>query len=129
MFGIKKWEKKETEKWKKIKGKSNEKIYVEIKPETEIVRVENEEQLRLLNKLEEVKTLQTTKLPQLKEGEVCAHWEREIIFLSEVNGEEFLKTRKDAIVGGYCPDCGKSLGQPKADWIPKISYKTKNTGV
>ena len=105
MFGIKKWEKKEE--------KSNNKYYIEIKPDTEIIRAENEEQLKLISKLEEVKALPMDELPKIQEDEVCAHWERELVFLSEVDGELFVKTRKDEIVGGYCPDCKQSLGMPK----------------
>lgn len=101
------------------------KYYIEINPKSEIVRVENKEQLKALNELEEVKALPNDELPPLKGEEVCAHWEREVIFLSEVNPELYFKNKIDIIIGGYCSDCGKDLGQPKLGWYPKISYKKK----
>ena len=121
MFGIKPWVKLKAKK----KGK---KYYVEINPQSEIIGVDDEKQLRELSNLNVVQE-SPNALPSLKEGEVCAHWEREVVFLSETNNEEYLKTKNDIITGGYCPDCGKSLGQPKAEWIPKITYKKKSSGV
>ncbi len=139
MFGIKVRDKdniknrdKEINEEFKDDGKS--KYYVEIKPETEIVRVESEEQLKALGSLEESKALEelekmkalpSNELPPLREGQICAHWERELIFLSEVNSELYLKIKTDIIVGGYCKDCGASLGRPKLDWYPQTSYKKK----
>lgn len=115
----------------------NGKFYVEIKPDTEIIRVEDESQLSMLNELNEVKELsggtntpaltgdilEDGQLPQLRGDEVCAHWERELVFLSEINFELSRKTGNDIIVGGYCPDCKKDLGQPKESWYPKVGYK------
>ncbi len=105
------------------KEKPVDKYYVEIKPDTEIIRVENEEQLKLISKLEDAKALPEDELPALQEDEVCAHWEREVIFLSEVDYELHKKIGIDPVVSGYCPDCGKTLGQPKRGWYPKITYK------
>ena len=126
MFGIKVRDKQNIDKNKEnINEKLNNKkgrIYIEIKPETEIVVVEDEKQLKLLNELEEIKAL-PNKLPPLKENEVCGHWEREIIFLSAKNPKLWRKTKNDIIVGGYCPDCGADLGQPKPKWYPAIYYK------
>ena len=103
----------------------NEKFYVEIKPDTEIIRAENPEQLKLITKLENAKALPEDELPALEEDEVCGHWEREVNFLSEVDYELHKKIGTDPVVSGYCPDCGKTLGQPKSGWSPKITYKKK----
>lgn len=120
------------ERKKERKKDDKSKYYVEINPDTEIVRVESKEQLKALGSLEEdkaleelekMKALPSNELPPLREGQICAHWEREVIFLSEVNAELYLKTKKDIIIGGYCKDCGASLGRPKLEWYPKISYK------
>lgn len=115
----------------------NGKFYVEIKPDTEIIRVEDESQLNNLNELNEVgeltgdessraliyNTIPDNQLPQLLNNEVCAHWERELIFLSEENHELSKNMGSDPIIGGWCPDCNKRLGQPKQSWYPKVSYK------
>ncbi len=104
---------------------TEDKYYVEIKPNTEIIRAENTEQLKLISKLENAKALPEDKLPELQEDEVCGHWEREVNFLSEVDYELHKKIGTDPVVSGYCPDCGKTLGQPKRGWYPKITYKKK----
>ena len=107
----------------------NGKFYVEINPDTEIIRVEDESRLRNLDNLRELsgstnmKALPNNELPQLRNDEVCAHWERELIFLSEVDFELSKKTGSDPIIGGYCTDCKQKLGQPKQSWYPKVSYK------
>lgn len=110
-----------------------EKFYVEIKPDTEIVRVGEGDDINSLAGLNEVKELPVNEypqlanndLPELKEGEECAHWERELIFLSSVDFALAKSLGDDYIVGGYCPDCNKKLGMPKRDWYPKISYLKK----
>ena len=104
---------------------TEDKYYVEIKPNTEIIRAENPEQLKLISKLEDAKALPVDELPALQEDEVCGHWEREVNFLSEVDYELHKKIGTDPVVSGYCPDCGKTLGQPKRGWYPKITYKKK----
>lgn len=109
------------------------KYYIEINPKTEIVRVENKEQLKVLNELEEPKALDELKkikslpdqLPPLRGQQVCGHWEREIIFLSQSNPKLWKETKNEMITGGYCPDCGADLGQPKPEWYPRAYYKRK----
>ena len=131
---IKNRENHEKERKKEIKKDDKSKYYVEINPDTEIVRVESKEQLKALGSLEEskaleeiekIKALPSDELPPLKKDQVCAHWERELIFLSEINFNLYHKIKMDMIIGGYCPDCGASLGRPKLDWYPKTSYKKK----
>jgi len=129
MFGIKVRDKENIKNRDKKTIDDKNKYYVEIKPDTEIIRVDNKEQLKALNELEEIKAL-PEQLPKLKENEVCGHWERELVFLSESNPELWHKTRDDIITGGYCPDCGADLGQPKPKWHPTAYYKKKKiTGV
>ena len=133
MFGIKVREKENIKnREKKINEEVNKddknKYYIEINPNTEIVRVENKEQLKQLQELEEIKAL-PNKLPPLREEEVCGHWERELVFLSESNPELWKETKNDIITGGRCPDCGADLGQPKPKWYPTAYYKKKITGV
>jgi hypothetical protein len=108
-----------------------EKFYIEIKPDSEIVRVGDGEDLKSLNELNEVKELPVNQypqlpnndLPELRKDEVCAHWERELVFLSSIDFKLSKQLGDDYIVGGICKDCGKKLGMPKKDWYPKVSYK------
>lgn len=123
MFGIKVRDKENIKnRDKKVDDKN--KYYIELKPDTEIVRVESKEQLKALSELEDIKAL-PDQLPKLRGQEVCGHWEREIIFLSESNPELWKQTKDDIITGGRCPDCGADLGQPKPEWYPKTNYKKK----
>lgn len=125
MFGIKLRDKdniKNREKEEPFNDKN--KYYIEINPESEIVRVKNKEQLKALNELEEIKAL-PDQLPKLKEQEVCGHWERELVFLSQSNPKLWKETKNEMITGGYCPDCGADLGQPKPKWYPTAYYKKK----
>ena len=132
MFGIKVRDKDDIKKKETLENNEEpfndkNKYYIEINPKTEIVRVENKEQLKSLQDLKEIKKL-PNKLPELVGEEACGHWERRLVFLSESNPELFRKTRDEMITGGYCPDCGADLGQPKPKWCPR-TYYNKKTGV
>jgi hypothetical protein len=109
--------------------KFKEKYYVEINPDTEIVRVSRKEDLHLLNEVKPdslkpelsdslIPELRHNEIPSLMEvgdNEVCGHWDRKTIVISEIDYELYKIIGSDVIVGGYCPDCDATFS--KKVWV------------
>lgn len=106
-----------------------DKFYVEITPNSEIVRVGNKEELKKLNNLNEgpneLSKNETPELPnntlklseptqnKIKQYKTCGHWEKDLVYLSEIDNETYMEIGKDPIIGAYCPNCDKKLEPPK----------------
>ena len=105
------------------KDKFKEKYYVEIKPDSEIVRVGKKGDLKTLAEIgEESKQLPNKGsglgLPSpesLVDGDVCGHWHRVPIHITEVDFKLYKIIGSDVIVGGYCPDCNETFS--KKEWV------------
>ncbi len=105
------------------KKEFKEKYYVEINPDTEIVRVGNKSDLKTLSNLNEIQgelpdNTKQAELPspfELGENEVCGHWNRVPICISEIDYDLYKQIASDVIVGGYCPDCNETFS--KNVWV------------